>query len=95
MSAAGELACAVTDENRHEGGFISNPFKRAGDRVHGEIAALRQMAAEIQFFGRAQLGDGQRLLNVQGAELAVRSHPAIVIDPVGDVGLLSGPEQRR
>ena len=88
MSAAGELACAVTDENRHEGGFISNPFKRAGDRVHREIAALRQMAAEIQFFGRAQFGGVQRLLNVQGAGLAVRPHPAIVIDPVGDVAVV-------
>ena len=88
MSAAGELACAVTDENRHEGGFVSNPFKRAGDRVHREILALCQMAAEIQFFGRAQLGDGQRLLNVQGAELAVRPHPAIVVDPVSDVAVV-------
>ena len=46
------------------------------------------MAAKIQFFGRAQFGDSQCLLDVQGAGLAVRPHSAIVVDPVGDVGIL-------
>ena len=64
--AAVQSACALGDEQRHKGGLVRNAFKLAGDGIHGEVVAPGQMAAKIQFFGRAQFGDSQCLLDVQG-----------------------------
>lgn len=46
------------------------------------------MAAEVVLLRRRAAGHVQRLFNVQGAGLAVRTHAPVVVDAVGHVGVL-------
>ena len=87
----GEGPLPFQHQHRGEGGLVAHQLEVALHGVHREVGALGQMAVEVGiFFGRGAVGDVQRLPDVQLPGPAVRPQAAVVVDAVGDVGVLLG-----
>ena len=56
--------------------------------VYGKIRAAAQMRAKVPLDGRTAIGHAEGLLHMELAGLAVGTQPSVIVDPVGDVGIL-------
>ena len=88
FAAAGQCAGTVGDEQRHKGFFARCTVEIPVFYINGKILALCKMAAEILLLRRAAASHIQRLFNVQGAGLAVRTHAPVIVNTIGYIGVL-------
>ena len=84
----GQGPLSFQDQQRSKGNIIADILEAALHGIHRKVIALCQMAVEVVSNRRLAFGHIQSLRDVELAGLAVCTLAAIIVNAVGDVGIL-------